>query len=91
MLTHLDAFFEDVITVKLTPDRQGVDIIDQTLLPGEQKRLQLTTPEAVFEAIKQLRVRGAPAIGCSAAIGLAVCARRFSSESTSLSMSSGPP
>ena len=54
-----------------------LDIIDQTLLPQEQKRLRLETPEAVYEAIKQLRVRGAPAIGCSAAIGLAVCAQRF--------------
>ena len=58
-----------------------LDIIDQTLLPGEQKRLRLETPEAVYEAIKQLRVRGAPAIGCSAAIGLAVCAQRFESTS----------
>ena len=46
-----------------------LDIIDQTLLPREQKRLKLETPEAVYEAIKQLRVRGAPAIGCFAAIG----------------------
>ncbi len=59
----------------------ALDIIDQTLLPGEQKRLRLETPEAVYEAIKQLRVRGAPAIGCAAAIGLAVCARRFKSAS----------
>ena len=58
-----------------------LDIIDQTLLPREQKRLKLETPEAVYEAIKQLRVRGAPAIGCSAAIGLAVCAQRFGSFS----------
>lgn len=58
-----------------------LDIIDQTLLPEEQKRLKLETPEAVYEAIKQLRVRGAPAIGCSAAIGLAVCAQRFESAS----------
>lgn len=58
-----------------------LDIIDQTLLPGEQKRLKLETPEAVYEAIKQLRVRGAPAIGCSAAIGLAVCAQRFRASS----------
>lgn len=46
-----------------------ISCIDQTLLPREQKRLKLETPEAVYEAIKQLRVRGAPAIGCSAAIG----------------------
>lgn len=58
-----------------------LDIIDQTLLPREQKRLRLETPEAVYEAVKQLRVRGAPAIGCSAAIGLAVCAQRFKSSS----------
>ena len=60
--------------------QKGVlDIIDQTLLPGTVKRLKLETPEAVYEAIKQLRVRGAPAIGCAAAIGLAVCAQRFKS------------
>lgn len=56
-----------------------LDIIDQTLLPAEEKRVKLETPDAVYEAIKQLRVRGAPAIGCSAAIGLAVCAQRFDS------------
>ena len=61
--------------------RGVLDIIDQALLPREQKRLKLETPEAVYEAIKQLRVRGAPAIGCSAAIGLAVCAQRFESSS----------
>ena len=58
----------------------SLDIIDQTLLPREQKRLSLETPDAVYEAIKQLRVRGAPAIGCSAAIGLAVCAQRFNAS-----------
>lgn len=77
MLTHLDEFFENVITVKLAPDRQAVDIIDQTLLPGTIKRITLSTREEVWEAVKKLRVRGAPAIGVCAAYGLAVCANRI--------------
>ena len=55
-----------------------VDIIDQTLLPGEFKRILLSEPRTVYEAIRRLAVRGAPAIGCAAALGLAACAQRFS-------------
>ncbi len=47
-------------------------IIDQTLLPTEYKIIALETPEAVWEAIKMLRVRGAPAIGVCAAFGVMV-------------------
>ncbi|MBR7105129.1 MAG: S-methyl-5-thioribose-1-phosphate isomerase [Lentisphaeria bacterium] len=54
-----------------------LDILDQTLLPQKVERLELITPEGVYDAIKRLCVRGAPAIGCSAAVGLAVCAARF--------------
>lgn len=54
-----------------------LDIIDQTLLPGRLVRLKLSDPEAIFHAIKTLAVRGAPAIGCAAALGLAACAQRF--------------
>ncbi len=49
-------------------------IIDQTLLPEQEILLYLDNPESVFEAIRSLRVRGAPAIGVSAAVALAVCA-----------------
>jgi methylthioribose-1-phosphate isomerase len=45
-------------------------IIDQTLLPSELAYKDITTIEAMYEAIKQLRVRGAPAIGIAAAFGL---------------------
>ncbi|MBR2911169.1 MAG: hypothetical protein IKC05_06130, partial [Lentisphaeria bacterium] len=45
-----------------------LDILDQTRLPEEICRLQLFTQEGVFDAIKRLCVRGAPAIGCSAAV-----------------------
>ena len=54
-----------------------VDIIDQTLLPGEFNRILLSEPRTVYDAIRRLAVRGAPAIGCAAALGLAACAQRF--------------
>ena len=69
-----DEFFEEVITVKVPEDRSCVDIIDQTLLPGTIKRIGLRTREEIWEAIKKLRVRGAPAIGVTAAYGLALLA-----------------
>lgn len=81
-LSYMDSEGRQHFAPGVSAAKGGVlDIIDQTLLPSEQKRLKLETPEAVYEAIKQLRVRGAPAIGCSAAIGLAVCAQGFESSS----------
>jgi methylthioribose-1-phosphate isomerase len=49
-----------------------LQLIDQTLLPVEYRELRLRTVEAVWEAIKLLRVRGAPAIGVAAAYGVIV-------------------
>ncbi|HEX8162133.1 MAG TPA: S-methyl-5-thioribose-1-phosphate isomerase [Pyrinomonadaceae bacterium] len=51
---------------------EGVRMIDQRLLPTEEKYLMLRSCEEVADAIKQMAVRGAPAIGVSAAMGLAV-------------------
>jgi len=47
-----------------------LDLLDQRLLPEEVVYLPLTTPEAVWEAIRHLKVRGAPAIGIAAAYGV---------------------
>lgn len=47
-------------------------MIDQTLLPVEFKEIDCKTVEQVREAIKALRVRGAPAIGVAAAYGTIV-------------------
>ncbi len=44
-------------------------LIDQTLLPGELKFIYCDSVESIWEAIKTLRVRGAPAIGIAAAMG----------------------
>ena len=52
-----------------------VVMIDQTRIPAELIMIELGTPEAVAEAIKTMKVRGAPAIGVSAALGVALAAR----------------
>jgi len=49
-----------------------LSIIDQTLLPTECRYIELKTVAAVWEAIKTLRVRGAPAIGICAGFGVLV-------------------
>ncbi len=51
---------------------ESLYIIDQTLLPAECREIELPGLEAVWEAIKVLRVRGAPAIGVCAAFGVVV-------------------
>lgn len=76
-MSSLDDFFEKVITVKWGPEKKSVDIIDQTLLPGTIKRIQLETAEELYESIKKLRVRGAPAIGVAAAYGMAVLSNTY--------------
>ncbi|MGD9127470.1 MAG: S-methyl-5-thioribose-1-phosphate isomerase [Planctomycetia bacterium] len=54
----------------------GIDghlaMIDQTLLPTELTEIECRTAETVWEAIKMLRVRGAPAIGIAAGYGICV-------------------
>lgn len=52
-----------------------LDLLDQRLLPEEIVYLPLTTSEDVWEAIKHLKVRGAPAIGISAAYGVVLGSR----------------
>jgi methylthioribose-1-phosphate isomerase len=51
---------------------EGVRMLDQRLLPNEEKYLTLRSYEEVADAIRQMVVRGAPAIGVSAAMGLAL-------------------
>lgn len=53
-----------------------VRLLDQTLLPGRVKYLTIRTEEEMWEAIRVLRVRGAPAIGVAAAYGLCLGTRR---------------
>jgi methylthioribose-1-phosphate isomerase len=46
-----------------------VEFLDQRLLPGKTKYLTCRTARQVAKAIKDMAVRGAPAIGCAAAFG----------------------
>ena len=62
---------------------EGVRMLDQRLLPTEEKYLMLRSYEDVAEAIRKMVVRGAPAIGVSAAMGLALGA----SQSVGMSVS----
>ena len=68
-------------TVEWTKD--GVRMLDQRLLPGEEKYLMLRSYDEVAEAIKKMVVRGAPAIGVSAAMGIALGASQSVGTSVS--------
>ena len=48
----------------------GLELLDQTRLPGEEVWIVCERPEQVAEAIRRLAIRGAPAIGVAAAYGL---------------------
>lgn len=58
-------------------------MIDQTRLPVELVEIDCRTVPSVWEAIKQLRVRGAPAIGVSAAYGVVIGVQRTAHASPS--------
>jgi len=61
---------------------QELVILDETELPLKEVFLHLTTAEETYDAIKRLKVRGAPAIGVAAASALAMCMNRFQTGST---------
>ena len=58
--------------VRISEDGRTVLLLGQTLLPSREEVLRLLDPEEVVEAIRTLRVRGAPAIGIAAAYGVAL-------------------
>jgi len=60
------------VTVAWTPE--GLVVLDQSRLPGEERYLTLHTVAEVADAIRDLRVRGAPLIGIVGAMGVALAA-----------------
>jgi methylthioribose-1-phosphate isomerase len=58
-------------------------LIDQRRLPGEEVWIRCDSERDVFRAIRDMLVRGAPAIGCAAAYGVAIAARAHLGEVTS--------
>ncbi|MGH2400258.1 MAG: S-methyl-5-thioribose-1-phosphate isomerase, partial [bacterium] len=49
-------------------------LLDQTALPGQERYIECRSHEDVAEAIRTMKVRGAPAIGAAGAYGLALAA-----------------
>jgi len=59
-------------TIRWSADGRAIDIIDQTQLPLVEQRIELRNAEEVAHAIRVMQIRGAPAIGVVAAMGLAL-------------------
>jgi methylthioribose-1-phosphate isomerase len=63
---------------------ETVVMIDQRRLPGEEVYLRCQEPGEVARAIREMAIRGAPAIGVAAAFGIALAARRSRSDGARL-------
>jgi methylthioribose-1-phosphate isomerase len=72
--------FEDTLTVNLNEINNSLVIIDQTKLPGRFEILELHTQAEIWDAIYKLKVRGAPAIGVAAAIGIYLAALEIETD-----------
>ncbi|MBQ9156953.1 MAG: S-methyl-5-thioribose-1-phosphate isomerase [Eubacterium sp.] len=73
----LKATILDYDTVTLDDKSHAMVIIDQTQLPNKIEILSLTKQTEIWDAIYLLKVRGAPAIGVAAAIGIYLAAREI--------------
>lgn len=60
-------------SIKISPNH--IEIIDQTLLPGQFEYIKIYSCEEMIEAIKKLRIRGAPALGVAAAAAIYLAAQ----------------
>ncbi|NNC36365.1 MAG: S-methyl-5-thioribose-1-phosphate isomerase [Acidimicrobiales bacterium] len=67
-------------TIWVGDDGKSVTIIDQTYLPHKLQTTDLNTLEDAVSAIADMKVRGAPCIGATAAYGMAVAVRNDPSE-----------
>lgn len=70
-------------TITWNVNDQTVEMIDQRLLPGEFRLVKFSHYTQVVEAIRDMVVRGAPAIGAAAAYGLALVAAKTNARTLS--------
>ncbi|UCF30763.1 MAG: S-methyl-5-thioribose-1-phosphate isomerase [bacterium] len=63
--------------IRWDPDAKQLILLDQSLLPAEEVYRGYSESGEVAEAIRSLVVRGAPAIGCTAAFGVVLAAYRY--------------
>jgi methylthioribose-1-phosphate isomerase len=75
---------EPIRAVQWSPAGDAVRIIDQRLLPDRFVERDLRSVEEVMDAIQTLAVRGAPAIGVAAALGLVATLAPYSDEDAHL-------
>jgi methylthioribose-1-phosphate isomerase len=68
-------------TLEWNPSHNSLVMIDQRLLPGEFRLVEYTDYRQVAQAIRDMVVRGAPAIGAAAAFGLTLAARQSRAKS----------
>ena len=71
----------DYQTVAIDDEKSELVIIDQTQLPYNTEILHLKTQKEIWTAIYLLQVRGAPAIGVAAAIGVYLAAKEIEADS----------
>jgi len=69
-------------TIDWNGESNSVVLVDQTLLPKEYRIIECKTLSSLCEAIKSLRIRGAPALGAAGGFGIALAA--FLSEANNL-------
>jgi methylthioribose-1-phosphate isomerase len=68
-------------TIDWDDRNSNIIMIDQTLLPKEYRIIECSTIDSLCEAIKSLRVRGAPALGATGGFGIALAAYKSSASS----------
>ncbi len=69
-------------TIDLDKNNNSIKLVDQTCLPGELKIIECTNLASICEAIRSLRVRGAPALAAAGGFGMVLAA--FSSSADSM-------
>lgn len=75
--------------VEFDVTRQRVCMLDQRRLPAEVAYYELSTPDEVAAGISCMAVRGAPAIGITAAYGLALMAHRERGDARAFLLANG--
>lgn len=69
-------FFHNSMNRTIDWDGEAIVAIDQTQLPAEERLLRIREVPTLAEAIRSLRIRGAPALGVAGALGVALAVRQ---------------
>lgn len=80
LLLELEVDMKHNIAETLKYEEGRLYLLDQTLLPNEESYFPVDTLQEAYDAIKHLKVRGAPAIGVAAALSIAVLAKKIESK-----------